>query len=131
MEQSGAASAIATGLLGLAGEHPLLTLASIYLATMLCTELITNNAAAVLMFPIALNSASGLECSPTPFVITVMIAASASFLTPFGYQTNMMVYGVGGYRVVDYVKFGLPLTLIVFAVTMLIVPWVWPLQLAP
>ena len=66
---------------------------------MLCTELITNNAAAVLMFPIALERPPGLECSPTPFVIAVMIAASASFLTPFGYQTNMMVYGVGGYRV--------------------------------
>ena len=56
-----------------------------------------------------------------------MIAASASFLTPFGYQTNMMVYGVGGYRVVDYVKFGLPLSVIVFAVTMIVVPLVWPL----
>lgn len=127
MEQSGAASAIATGLLGLAGENPLLTLASIYLATMLCTELITNNAAAVLMFPIALESAAGLQSSPTPFVIAVMIAASASFLTPFGYQTNMMVYGVGGYRLVDYLRFGLPLSLIVFAVTMTLVPRVWPL----
>lgn len=127
MEQSGAASAIATGLLGLAGEHPLLTLASIYLATMLCTELITNNAAAVLMFPIALESAAGLQSNPTPFVIAVMIAASASFLTPFGYQTNMMVYGVGGYRLVDYLRFGLPLSLIVFAVTMTLVPRVWPL----
>lgn len=127
MEQSGAASAIATGLLGLAGENPLLTLASIYLATMLCTELITNNAAAVLMFPIALESAAGLQSNPTPFVIAVMIAASASFLTPFGYQTNMMVYGVGGYRLVDYLRFGLPLSLIVFAVTMTLVPRVWPL----
>ncbi|MGI9472519.1 MAG: SLC13 family permease [Rubripirellula sp.] len=127
LEQSQAASAIANGLLNLAGENPLLTLASIYLTTMLCTELITNNAAAVLMFPIALQSAAGLQSNPTPFVIVVMIAASASFLTPFGYQTNMMVYGVGGYRLVDYIRFGLPLSLIVFAVTMILVPQIWPL----
>ena len=127
LEQSQAASAIAGGLLNLAGENPILTLASIYLATMLCTELITNNAAAVLMFPIALQSAAGLQSNPAPFVIVVMIAASASFLTPFGYQTNMMVYGVGGYRMMDYLRFGLPLSLIVFAVTMSLVPQIWPL----
>lgn len=128
LEQSKAAAAIADGLLNLAGGDELLSLAAIFLATMLCTELITNNAAAVLMFPIALRTASALGLDDaTPFVITVMIAASASFLTPFGYQTNMMVYGVGGYRVVDYVKFGLPLSLIVFAVTMVVVPSVWPL----
>ena len=125
LEQSHAAMAIASGMLSFAGDNRLLALACIYLATVFCTELITNNAAAVLMFPIAIEAALGLQCSPTPFVIVVMIAASASFLTPFGYQTNMMVYGVGGYRVVDYVRFGLPLSLIVFAVTMLVVPQVW------
>jgi di/tricarboxylate transporter len=127
MEQSQAAGGIALGLLDLAGGNPMLTLIAIYLATTLCTELITNNAAAVLMFPIAINAAAELDSKPMPFVIVVMIAASASFLSPFGYQTNMMVYGVGGYRVVDYIKFGLPLSLIVFAVTILIVPQVWPL----
>ena len=127
MEKSQAAQGIAMGLLGIAGENPMLTLAAVYLTTMLCTELITNNAAAVLMFPIALETATGLEANPTPFVITVMIAASASFITPFGYQTNLMVYGVGGYRFSDYVRFGLPLSIIVFMVTMLIVPQVWPL----
>ena len=127
LEQSGAAAAIAYELLNLADGNPLLALVAVYLATMFCTELITNNAAAVLMFPIAINAATGLGSSPTPFVIVVMIAASASFLSPFGYQTNLMVYGVGGYRVVDYLKFGLPLSLIVFAVTILIVPQVWPL----
>jgi di/tricarboxylate transporter len=137
MQQSQAAAAIADGLLNLAGGDRLLTLAALYLATMLCTELITNNAAAVLMFPVALQAAAGLEsasglgCNPTPFVIAVMIAASASFLTPFGYQTNTMVYGVGGYRVIDYVKFGLPLSLIVFAVTMVVVPMVWSFEIIP
>jgi di/tricarboxylate transporter len=126
LKTSKAADAIATGLLNLAGGNPYLTLAAIFLATMVCTEMITNNAAAVLMFPIALQAALGLGCDSTPLVIAVMIAASASFLTPFGYQTNMMVYGVGGYRMVDYIKLGLPLTLIVFVVTMVVVPLVWP-----
>lgn len=125
LEQSGAAAGIAGALLSLAGNDPFYTLAAIFLATMLCTELITNNAAAVLMFPIALKAAVSIDCSPTPFVIAVMIAASASFMTPFGYQTNMMVYGVGGYRVTDYVRFGLPLSMIVLVVTMLVVPNVW------
>ncbi|QDT13778.1 SLC13 family permease [Stieleria marina] len=133
METSGSAKAIANGLLSLANENRFLTLAAIYLATMLCTELITNTAAAILMFKIATQAAAALPAadgsigvSETPFVIAVMIAASASFLTPFGYQTNLMVYGVGGYRVSDYVKFGLPLSLIVFAVSMIVIPNVWP-----
>lgn len=125
MEKSNAATAIASGLIEIAGGDPLWTLAAIFLATMLCTELITNNAAAVLMFPIALQTSASLGCSATPFVITIMIAASASFLTPFGYQTNLMVYGVGGYRALDYVRLGLPLSLIVFGVTMAVVPQVW------
>ena len=132
MTDSGAASAIANGLLMLAGGHPLLTLAAVYLATMLCTELITNNAAAVLMFPIAIKAAASLTgadgivgVDETPFVIAIMIAASASFLTPFGYQTNLMVYGVGGYRVSDYLRFGFPLSLIVFVVSMVVIPYVW------
>ena len=74
------------------------------------------------------RTAEALDCSSTPFVISVMIAASASFLTPFGYQTNLMEYGVGGYRVSDYLRFGIPLSLIVFAVTMVVVPYAWPLR---
>jgi di/tricarboxylate transporter len=128
LDQSQAAATIAHGLLSLAGGNPLMALVAGYLATVFCTELITNNAAAVLMFPIAINAATELGISPSAFVIVVMIAASASFLSPFGYQTNMMVYGVGGYRVADYIKFGLPLSLIVFAVTILIVPALWPLN---
>ncbi len=128
LEKSQAASEIASGLLELANGNPMLALAAIYLATMLCTELITNNAAAVLMFPIAIGAATSLGCDPTPFVITLMIAASASFLSPFGYQTNTMVYSVGGYRVIDYLRFGLPLSLIVFLVTMVVIPQVWPIQ---
>ncbi len=127
MEKSGAAESIAEGLLNLAGGNPLLSLAAVYLATMICTELITNNAAAVLMFSIAWQAAGKVGADQTPFVIAVMIAASASFLTPFGYQTNLMVYGVGGYRMSDYVRFGLPLSGLVFVVSMIVIPRVWPL----
>lgn len=126
LKLSGAADAVAGGLLDLAGRNPLASLAAVYLATMLCTELITNNAAAMLMFPIAMTSAASLGVSEMPFVIAVMIAASASFMTPFGYQTNMMVYGIGGYRLSDYVRFGFPLSLIVFLVSMGVIPIVWP-----
>ena len=136
LDKSGTATAIARGLLMIANGNPFLSLAAVYLATMLCTELITNTAAAVLMLKIGLSTAtslaaSGQDVSETPFVIAVMIAASASFLTPFGYQTNLMVYGVGGYRVTDYLKFGLPLSMIVFAVAMVVIPNVWPLMLEP
>lgn len=125
LHKSGAAEAIADGLLELAGGNPWWSLAAVYLATMICTEMITNNAAAVLMFSIGWQTAEKLEITPIPFVIAVMIAASASFLTPFGYQTNTLVYGVGGYRFGDYVTFGLPLSLIVFAVAMIVIPYVW------
>jgi di/tricarboxylate transporter len=125
LHKSGAAEMVADVLLGFAGGNVLLSLAAVYLATALCTELITNNAAAVLMFSIGWQTADKLDVSPLPFVIVVMIAASASFLTPFGYQTNTMVYAAGGYSFRDYFVFGLPLSVIVFGVTMLVVPWVW------
>jgi di/tricarboxylate transporter len=126
LDKSGTAKAIAEGLLSLASGKPYLCLAAVYLTTMLCTELITNTAAAILMLKIGLSAAGSLQVDETPFVIAVMIAASASFLTPFGYQTNLLVYGVGGYRVSDYLRFGLPLSLIVFTVSMLVIPRVWP-----
>lgn len=126
MRTSGAAGAIADGLIGLARGNPYLSLAFVYVATMLCTELITNNAAALIMLSVAMGTASSLNVNAMPFVIAVMIAASASFLTPFGYQTNLMVYTVGGYRVGDYVRFGLPLSLIVFVVAIVVIPLVFP-----
>ncbi|TWT94528.1 SLC13 family permease [Stieleria varia] len=131
MTTSGAAKGLAGGLLGLVGEgpsSPFLALAAVYLATMICTEFITNNAAAILMFGIGVNAAKTLGVSETPFVIAVMIAASASFVTPFGYQTNLMVYGLGGYRVSDYLRFGFPLSLIVMVISLLVIPLVWPLN---
>ncbi|QDV59487.1 SLC13 family permease [Rosistilla oblonga] len=129
METTGAAAGIADTILLLAGNNPMFVLAAVYLSTMICTELITNNAAAALMFPMAWSAASSMPgVDPLPFAIAVMIAASAGFATPFGYQTNLMVYGPGGYRFTDYLRFGGPLDLIVFAVAMVMIPWVWPLQ---
>ncbi|MGD2056803.1 MAG: SLC13 family permease [Gammaproteobacteria bacterium] len=127
LQSSGAASAIAGTLIGGTGGSPLLTLSLIYLITALFSAVITNNAAAVLMFPIALASADRLEANVVAFAITIMVAASASFATPIGYQTNLMVYGPGGYRFTDYLWIGLPLTLLVGLITVLIVPLVWPL----
>jgi di/tricarboxylate transporter len=128
LETSTAARQIADGLLQLAGNNPLFALAAVYVATMVCTELITNNAAALLMFPIGWETAESLQANPITFSMAVMIAASAAFSTPFGYQTNLMVFGPGGYRMGDYVRFGLPLNLIVFVTAMLIIPLVWPIS---
>ncbi len=103
-------------------------LVGVLVATTLLTELITNNAAAVLMFPIALAAAAQAGFDPRPFAIAVAIGASASFLTPVGYQTNTMVYGMGGYRFGDFARVGFPLTIAVFVVVALVVPLAWPLQ---
>ncbi len=127
LEQSQAARHIAETMLVMTGNQPFLALAMVYLVTMVCTEMITNNAAAVLMFPIAWNAAQAVDANTTPFILAVMIAASAGFSTPFGYQTNLMVYGVGGYRFTDYLRFGIPLNLIVFVVAMIVIQWAWPL----
>jgi di/tricarboxylate transporter len=96
------------------------------LITLIVTELITNNAAAALMFPFAMATAAKLNVSFMPFVIVVMMAASAGFATPIGYQTNLMVYGPGGYKFSDYLKIGIPLDLLVFAVTIALTPLIWP-----
>ncbi|MEX2600455.1 MAG: SLC13 family permease [Balneolaceae bacterium] len=123
---TGAAEAIAGGLIEYAGSTPWLALAATYLATWLLTEMITNNAAAVLIFPIALSVAVSMEVSYMPFVMIIIFAASASFSTPIGYQTNLMVYGPGGYHFTDYIRFGLPLNVIVGIIAISLVPVVWP-----
>lgn len=123
MEQSGAASVIASALLELAGGNPIAILIAVYVATVVCTELITNNAAAMLMFPIAWEAAQKAGVNEMPMVIAVMIAASASFLTPFGYQTNTMVYGVGGYQLKDYLRFGFPLSVLVAVTSITMLTW--------
>jgi di/tricarboxylate transporter len=126
LEKTGAAEQLAQGAISLAGSSPIASLAVIYLATVIITELITNNAAAALMFPFAMATADRLNVSYMPFVIAVMMAASAGFATPIGYQTNLMVYGPGGYKFSDYVKVGLPLDFLIGVVTVAIAPLAFP-----
>ncbi len=125
VQKVGLADFIAGQAFFIAGGDPWLMLALMYLATVLLTETITNNAAAIVMFPIAISSAESLGVSAAPFAIAVMIAASASFITPIGYQTNLMVFGPGGYRFIDYIKLGFPLSLIVASIALWIIPRVW------
>jgi di/tricarboxylate transporter len=89
------------------------------------TELITNNAAAALIFPIAISSATQMGIDPIPFAVAVAIAASASFATPIGYQTNLMVYGPGGYKFTDFLKVGLPMNFAFMLVALVVIPQVW------
>lgn len=125
MTNTGAAEWVAGGLLGFGDLTPWVTLAIIYVLTAAFTEVITNNAAAVLMFPIALAVSEQLGVQFLPFAVAVMFAASASFITPLGYQTNLMVYGPGRYRFGDYVRIGLPLSGLVGLTAIMLVPQVW------
>lgn len=127
LEKTGAASAAANLVFSVAGGQPFLALVAVYGVTALLSSFITHNAAAVIVFPIAMATAESLGVNYMPFVIVIMVAASAAFATPIGYQTNLMVYGPGGYRFTDYLWIGLPLTVLVGLITVLIVPLVWPL----
>jgi len=132
LQQSGAAAWLATnlvtGLNSLAGsEHrAIIALATVYFTTMFFTEILSNNAIAALMAPIAIQVSSELGVDSRPFIVAVMFAASAAFSTPIGYQTNTYVYGVGGYRFTDFLKIGLPMNALCFAMAMVIIPVIWP-----
>ena len=95
--------------------------------TSVLTELISYNAVAVVITPLAISLGLSLGVDPRPLVIAVMVAASASFATPIGYQTNMMVYGPGGYRFTDFLRVGVPLNLSVGLLTSALIPVIWPL----
>lgn len=131
MDSSGASLLIAESMtnavqsLAPAGMQAILMLAIIYLITSTFTEFLSNNAAVALMVPIALSIAGALGVDPRGFVIATCVAASASFATPIGYQTNTYVYGVGGYKFSDFAKIGIPLNVICFIVTLTVVPMVW------
>jgi di/tricarboxylate transporter len=126
LQQTGAASTIAhTVVEATQPLGPTGALVAVYLITMLFTELITNVAAAALVFPLAIAVASDFGVSPRPFAIAVAFAASASFVTPIGYQTNMMIYGPGGYRFVDYIRVGLPLSLLLCVAAAALIPFIW------
>ena len=129
MERTGAARLVAeTTLAGVGWLGPVAVLSAFYLLTSLLTELMSNNATAILLTPIAIAIAAQLDVDPRPFVMAVAFAASASFMTPLGYQTNALVYGPGGYRYADYLRVGAPLNLVLWGLATLLLPVFWPLR---
>ncbi len=129
MEKTGLATMIGETIANAGADYGAwAVIALIYLATALLSEIVSNNSTAVLMVPIAGTAATSMGLDPKPFMITVAFAASASFLTPMGYQTNAMVFGPGGYRFMDYVKFGAPLKITFFVISVLLIPVFWPLH---
>jgi len=130
LEATGAAGFVASGILSVSSGHPLLTLLLVYMAVSVLTEVITNNAAAVLVLPVVLSMTSALGIAPEPYVIAVMMAASASFATPLGYQTNMMVFGPGAYRFMDFVKVGLPMNIFIGLLTVAVISLVYGIRVS-
>lgn len=128
LDTSGAADYLASSALAGIGGNPLALLIAVYVITLFVTEVITNNAAAALMFPLAFAIAESLGLNFMPFAVAIAMAASAGFATPIGYQTNLIVYGPGGYRFSDYLRFGLPLNVVVGVIALAVIPQVWPLQ---
>ncbi len=129
LERSGAVQVIVDAVSPtLSGLPPIVALFCVYLLTTVLTEIVTNNAVAVVMTPIAIGLAASLGLDPRPLVIAVMIGASASFATPIGYQTNTLVYGPGGYKFTDFLRIGVPMNLIYGVSTCLLIPLFWPLQ---
>ncbi|MCA9132083.1 MAG: SLC13 family permease [Planctomycetales bacterium] len=127
LQNSGAAAVIAGGIVDWTEAWgPLAALAAIYIFGSIITELITNNAAAVLLFPFCLEMARLYDVDPRPFAMALALAASASFMTPIGYQTNMMVYGPGGYRFLDFLRVGGPLNLLLALIAIVLIPILWP-----
>ena len=127
LQTSGAAKAVATALVhSTQAGGPIAALAVIYFVGSIVTEVITNNAAAVLIFPFCLETARLCHADPRPFLMALVLSASASFMTPIGYQTNMMVYGPGGYRFTDFLRIGAPLNLLLWIVAIVLIPIFWP-----
>jgi len=125
--ESGCADGIAGFLVKLTESFgPYAVLAAVYMMTSLMAATVTNNASAALVFPFAVAIATQMDANPRPFVMAVAFAASASFVSPLGYQTNLMVYGPGGYRVTDFVRVGLPLNIVLMACATILIPRVWP-----
>ena len=126
LENSGIAFFLANRVIAVFGSLGTVGLiAGIYFMTSLYTEIITNNAAAALIFPIALSLTNQLGIDPRPFLVTVAVAASASFATPIGYQTNLMVYGPGGYRFTDFLKIGIPMNLFIGLLATVFIAWIY------
>jgi di/tricarboxylate transporter len=129
VSSSGLAQAVAGGLVNVMSPlGDIGSLAAIMVATIVLTELVSHNAAAALMFPIGVATAATIGADPRPFVIAIMMGASLSFLTPLGYQTNLMVYGLGGYRFSDFSRVGLPLNVVTISISLVLIPLVFPFR---
>ena len=127
MEKSGAAAMVAEGVTGwLAPLGPYFVLAAVYVLASVLTELVTNNAVAILLTPIVVGIAESLGLNARPFIVAIMFGASASFLTPIGYQTNTYVFGAGNYRFRDFLRVGVPLSLLLAVLATLLIPVIWP-----
>ena len=129
METTGAGKLVVGALMALVGDHgPAVVLSMMYALTSFITAFLSNNAAAILLTPLAIGLAQQMGVDPRPFVVAVMFAASADFSTPIGYQTNTLVYAAGGYRFLDFTKAGLPLNILLWAIASLVLPMFWPLN---
>jgi di/tricarboxylate transporter len=127
MQQTGAAQLLANGMVSAVGNlGPVVMMAGFFLLAALASQVMPNPAVAVLLAPIALSTASDLNISPYPLMMAVAVSASAAFLSPVGHAANVLVMGPGGYRFSDYVKVGMPLTLITMVVVLFVVPFIWP-----
>jgi di/tricarboxylate transporter len=128
LEKTGASEFYARTFLSLfSGLSPAFVLTGVILLTSISTHILSNNATAILLLPIAISAAQGLGVDPKPFIVAVCFGASACFATPIGYQTNLLVYGPGGYRFSDFFKLGMPLNLLVMIMGSLFIPLIWPL----
>ena len=126
MVNSGVADFLAENMIAMSSDYgPYAILAAMFLIVTVFTELITNNAAAALTFPLAMSVAEQMGVSPTPFFVVICMAASASFCTPIGYQTNLIVQGIGNYKFMDFVRIGLPLNILNFVVSVTLIPQIW------
>jgi len=127
MRTTGLAQRVAEGAIGLTGSDPWLILVAIYATSMVLTEFLSNNATAAILYPVAMATTATLGLDPKPYLLAVMIGASCGFATPFGYQTNLMVFGPGGYRFTDFLRVGVLLDLVVMAVAVSVIPLVYTL----
>jgi len=127
MQKTGASQLYAETFINMFSDYsPNIVLGALILLTSICTQILSNNATAVLLLPIAISTALGIGVDPKPFIVGICFGASACFATPVGYQTNLMVYGPGGYSFMDYMKLGIPLNAFVVIASTLFIPYIWP-----